>query len=174
MVSTLAVFFTFVQVVGALPPQPTCRSYGKNATECRAHNCSMCGYDTMCYDPGSDMCCGQLPYPTSVCHRSTHSCAFGSHQANCCDNSKTQPCGMDELTAKGFDFVQDGVCIPKDATCCGNLGGMMPNYAFGCKKGSTCCAGGWQSLCCDDATEVCVPATAPPESPKCVNKSVVV
>jgi len=172
--------FVLACAAATCAPQGPCQPYdfseAFNRSKCVAHNCSLYPDDlwsTMCYNNATGFPCGESPYPVSVCHRDTQSCAFGSHQALCCDLSETKPCGMDELKAKGWDYVQDGACIPKDSTCCGNFGGMMPNMAFGCKKGTSCCAGGYQSICCDDATEACVPfapAVWDPDaySPKCV------
>jgi len=192
MVFILALLLTFVQVASASPTQGTCGLYsgsksydspGFNASKCQAHSCSECYSSTapgdqrfLCYDSSSDTCCSAVYGSASVCRRGTHSCAVGMHESSCCDLSKTKPCGQDQPF--GFDQMYRAICIPKDSSCCAKKGGEMPNIAFGCKKGSTCCAGGLESLCCDDATEVCVPAASlppyPHSNPKCVKKSVVV
>jgi hypothetical protein len=183
MVFILALLLTFVQVASASPTQGTCALYNgeTNTSKCKAHSCSSCfsqdPYAFLCYNSSSDTCCAAVYGSASVCRRGTHSCAVGHHESSCCDLSKTKPCGEDQMLKKGFDSMYRAICIPKDSSCCANKDGMMPNVAFGCKKGSTCCAGGLRSLCCDDATEVCVPAPSLPRgysSPKCVKKSVVV
>lgn len=185
MLSILGLF-AFVQVASTSPTQGACRPYNFdepfNRSKCIAHGCSVCERETehsfnpTCYDSTRDTCCGQTPYPATLCRGGNgESCAFGSHESRCCGPNNTKPCGWYELEPKGFDYVQDGTCIPKDSTCCGNKNGWMPNMAFGCKKGTSCCAGGHQSICCDDATEVCVSGFKfKDEQPKCVKKGVVV
>jgi hypothetical protein len=122
--------------------------------------CCTTTWDDFCVEQANDTCCGGVTAGTCYAHNETTSC----NNAECC----TMVCAVDPFCCNSFwDFN----CANTALELCGNCGDPGAGSCFasngspGCDDGACCatvcavdafcCDIGWDSICADEALQLC-------------------